>query len=85
MCDTSHTTGQWRLYLRSVVGFGDRVLSYSAGMDQESLVADGRTNNATLRNVKLIGEAATHIPTDVYEAHPEIPRYALIQTRERLG
>jgi len=36
-------------------------------------VANGMTCDATLRNLELIGEAATHIPVEIRAAHPEIP------------
>ena len=85
MGDDHHPVRGWRFYLYDMVRFGEKVLSYSVGMDQESFVADGRAHDATLRNLKLIGEAATHVPADVCEAHPEIPWHALIRTRDRLG
>ena len=85
MSDVDHATREWRFYLRDMIRFGEKVLSYSAGIDQESFVADGRTYDAVLRNLKLIGEAATHIPIAVWEAHPEIPWNALIRTRDRPG
>ena len=40
--------------------------------------------NATLRNLELIGEAATHVPEEVRKAHPEIPWRLIIATRNRL-
>ena len=85
MCDVDHAAREWRFYLYDVLGFGEKVLSYSAGMDQESFVADRRTYDATLRNLKLIGDAAPHIPIAVCQAHPEIPWNALFRTRDRLG
>lgn len=42
-----------------------KVLSYTNGLDQATFIADGRTYDATLRNLELIGEAATHIPSRV--------------------
>jgi len=40
--------------------------------------------DATLRNLELIGEAATHVPDDVRQAHPEVPWRMVIATRNRL-
>ena len=76
---------EWRFYIQDMIGFAEKVLSYSAGLDQEALVADERTYDATLRNLELIGEAATHIPGDVRDAHPEVPWHAIIGTRNRLA
>ncbi|NKC14557.1 MAG: DUF86 domain-containing protein [Gammaproteobacteria bacterium] len=40
--------------------------------------------DAALRNLELIGEAATHIPDDIRKAHPEVPWRLIIATRNRL-
>ncbi|HRO56321.1 MAG TPA: DUF86 domain-containing protein [Nitrosomonas europaea] len=37
-----------------------------------------------MRNLELIGEAATHIPDDIRSAHPDIPWRMIIATRNRL-
>ena len=37
-----------------------------------------------MRNLELIGEAATHIPDEVRAAHPEIPWRLIVATRNRL-
>lgn len=39
---------------------------------------------ATLRNLELIGEAASRVPDDVRQAHPEVPWRRVIATRNRL-
>jgi uncharacterized protein with HEPN domain len=46
--------------------------------------ANGLTCDDTLRNLELIGEAATHIPDEVQAGCPEIPRRMIIATRNRL-
>ena len=55
------------------------------GMDRDAFIADGLTYPATLRNLELIGEAATHIPDEVREAYPKIPWRAIVGTRNRLA
>ncbi len=47
-------------------------------------MTDEQIYDATLRNLELIGEAATHIPDEVRTAHPEIPWRLIIATRNRL-
>ena len=54
-------------------------------MHQAGFVADTLTYDATLRNLELIGEAATHIPSEVREAHSEIQWRDIIATRNRLA
>jgi len=45
-----------------MIDFAGKVLAYTDGLDQAGFVASGLTYDATLRNLELIGEAATHIP-----------------------
>ncbi len=40
--------------------------------------------DAVLRNIELIGEAATRIPEEVRLAHPEIPWREIIAMRNQL-
>ncbi|MBI2800731.1 MAG: DUF86 domain-containing protein [Gammaproteobacteria bacterium] len=64
--------------------FAQKVVVYTAGQDQTGFVADARTYDATLRNLELIGEAATRVPDAVRAAHPEIPWRLIVATRNRL-
>lgn len=75
---------QWLFYLDDMIDFARKVLAYTDGLDQAGFVASGLTYDATLRNLELIGEAATHIPDAVRTAHPEIPWRMIIATRNRL-
>lgn len=74
----------WRFYLDDMIGFAEKVLAYTEGLDQAAFVASGLNYDATLRNLELIGEAATRIPDVVRAAHPEIPWRMTIATRNRL-
>jgi uncharacterized protein with HEPN domain len=74
----------WRFYLDDMINFAGKVLAYTDGLDQAEFMASGIAYDATLRNLELIGEAATHIPDEVRSAHPEIPWRMIIATRNRL-
>ncbi|MDK9706409.1 MAG: DUF86 domain-containing protein [Desulforhopalus sp.] len=67
-----------------MINFAGKVLAYTDGLYQTGFAASGLTCDATLRNLELIGEAATHIPDQVRAAHPEIPWRMIIATRNRL-
>ena len=47
-------------------------------------MASGLVYDATLRNLELIGEAATHVPDDVRSAYPQVPWRLVVATRNRL-
>ena len=61
---------RWDLYMLEAC---ERITSYTAGMDQTAFLDDRRTYDATLRNLELVGEAATHVPDSVRTSHAEIP------------
>jgi len=75
---------EWRFYLDDMIAFAEKVLAYTDGLDQAGFAASGITYDATLRNLELIGEAATHIPDEVRAAHPQIPWRMIIAARNRL-
>jgi uncharacterized protein with HEPN domain len=75
---------EWRFYIDDMIACAERAISYTEGLDQESFVASGLNYDATIRNLELIGEAATHIPDAVREAHPEISWRQIVATRNRL-
>ena len=85
MSDPHQESRSWQLYIRDMIEFSSKVLSYTERLDQEGFIAETLVYDATLRNLELIGEAATHIPTEVREAHPEIQWRRIIATRNRLA
>lgn len=85
MSDAGREGRPWRFYIQDMIDFGEKVLAYTEGMDQEAFIADEITYDATLRNLQLIGEASTHIPDEVRQAHSEVPWHAIIGTRNRLA
>ncbi|TAG49282.1 MAG: DUF86 domain-containing protein [Betaproteobacteria bacterium] len=64
--------------------FAQRVMTYTDGMNQGRFVASALTYDATLRNLELIGEAASKVPTDVQATMPQIPWRQIIATRNRV-
>jgi uncharacterized protein with HEPN domain len=83
-CVFNDTGREWRFYLADMVSFADKVLLYTHELNRTSFVASGLNYDATVRNLELIGEAATHIPDDVRTANPHIPWRMIIATRNRL-
>ena len=75
---------EWRFYIDDMIDFAEHVIAYCQGLDQTGLIADRLRYDATIRNLELIGEAATHIPDAVREANKDIPWRLIIATRNRL-
>lgn len=75
---------EWRFYVDDMIRFAGNVLSYTQGMSQDDFASTPLNYDATLRNLELIGEAATHIPEAIRASYPEIPWRMIIATRNRL-
>ena len=57
-----------------MIEFAERVVGDTEAFDQAGFAADGLTCDATLRNLELIGEAATHIPEAIsVQRDPRFP------------
>jgi uncharacterized protein with HEPN domain len=75
---------EWRFYLDDMIGFAEKVIAYTQGLDQDGFVSSGLNYDATGRNLELIGEAATHIPDEIHQTNPQIPWRLIIASRNRL-
>ena len=64
---------EWWFYWSDMTGFCEKVLLFSQGLQQAQFVADAMCFDATVRNLELVGEAASHIPQEIRNAHPAIP------------
>ena len=59
-------------------------MSYTQGLDRAAFPADPMRYDATLRNLELIGEAATRVPEAVRASAPDVPWRLVIAVRNRL-
>ncbi len=74
---------EWYFYLDDMIRFSKKVIRYTQSHDQKSFIEDELSYDATLRNIELIGEAATNIPATIRTDNPEIPWRQIIATRNR--
>lgn len=70
--------------LRDIRGAAERVGAYIRGPDYDGFLADMKTQDAVVRNVEIIGEAAKLMPKVFTARHPEIPWREMAGTRDRL-
>ena len=75
---------EWRFYIDDMLDFAEKVRTYSKDLDRARFEADELKYDAILRNLELIGEAATHVPDEIRLAHSSIPWRQIIATRNRL-
>ncbi len=61
-----------RLYLDDILGAIDRIRDYILGLDYEAFQRDRKTQDAVVRNLEIIGEAAGRLPESLRAAAPEV-------------
>ena len=75
---------EWYFYIDDMIRFAKKVIRYTQDHNQKSFIEDELSYDATLRNIELIGEAATNIPLEIRTDNPEIPWRRIIATRNRI-
>ena len=63
----------WLFRVNDILDAITAVQQYVAGMTYDDFVADRKTVDAVIRNLIVIGEAAGHIPDEIFQEHSGIP------------
>ncbi|MBL7085455.1 MAG: DUF86 domain-containing protein [Candidatus Omnitrophica bacterium] len=61
-----------------------RIALYIGKMDYERFLQDIKTQDAVVRNLEIIGEAAKNVSNDLKKEYPQIPWKELAGIRDRL-
>ncbi len=61
-----------------------RIETYAAGMTYEAFTADIKTQDAIIRNLEILGEAAKNLSEDIRARHPAVPWKSMAGARDRL-
>ena len=64
--------------------FAERAMGYCSGLEKPHFENNSLIQDAVLRNIELIGEAASRIPDEFRQAHPEISWRLIVAMRNQL-
>jgi len=62
----------------------EKAIEFVGGMAYGKFSEDEKTRYAVVRAIQIIGEAAKKVPSDIREAHSEIPWREIAGTRDEL-
>jgi uncharacterized protein with HEPN domain len=62
----------------------DKIQRYTDGMDEAEFTAQDLVVDAVIRNIEVIGEAASKLSEDYVQAHAAVPFRKITATRNRL-
>jgi uncharacterized protein with HEPN domain len=76
----------WRddAYLLDMLLAARKVMKYAQGVDFKRFDQDEVLQDAIMRRIQIIGEAARKVSEEFKEAHPAIPWYEISGMRNRL-
>ena len=63
----------WRLRARDILDAIGAIQAYTVGTDYPAFAHDRKTIDAVLRNIAIVGEAASRIPEEIQLASPDVP------------
>jgi len=61
-----------------------KIIAYTKDYSFDDFIADPKTIDAVIRNFEIIGEAASRLPEDFKDSHPEIDWFRIRGFRNRI-
>ncbi|MDD4909118.1 MAG: DUF86 domain-containing protein [Candidatus Omnitrophica bacterium] len=74
----------YRDYVQDIVDCISEIYDFVGEMSLAQFKKDKKTQNAVLRSVEVMGEAAKNIPAAIKEKHPGVPWKAMAGMRDKL-
>jgi len=62
----------WTIRVEDILACIEKIKAYTHGMTYEQFFVDGKTVDAVIRNLEIIGEAAGYVPLEIQEKYPEL-------------
>ena len=72
-------------YIEDMLEFAQHALEYARDLTEATLTAERMRYDAILRNIELIGEAATRVPEPVRAMAPDVPWQKIVGARNRIA
>lgn len=72
------------LYLEDIKSSIGKIQSYTKDLSFNEFSQDGKTIDAVVRNLEIIGEAVRNIPAEIRIKYPKIPWKEITGTRDKV-
>jgi len=72
------------IFIEHILDSIERIESYTKNLTKEKLTKDVKIQDAIIRRIEIIGEAAKNLPTDFRNKYPEVEWGDIIRTRDKI-
>ena len=62
-----------RILIEDMVERIERIERFMAGLERDAFLRDEKTADSVVRNLEIIGEAASRLPQDIRDHYGEVP------------
>ena len=73
-----------RDYLADILEAAKRAVEYCGGLSYSDFLTDLKTQDAVVRNLEILGEAAKHLSDETRARHGSVPWGSIAGMRDRL-
>ncbi len=71
----------YKIYLRDIIESIEKIQDYTAGLSLVDFCNDGKTIDAVIRNLEIIGEAARRLPEEFRIKFPDVEWRRIVSLR----
>ncbi len=71
-------------FLQDILEACQRIIAYTTSIDYQTFLKDEKTQDAGIRNLEILGEAAKNLPAEFKQDHTNLPWNQMARTRDRL-
>ncbi len=72
------------MFLDDIIDAIKSIFAFIKGMDYKEFHSDDKTQSAVIRKMEVIGEAVKGLPSEMRDAHDEIPWSYMAKMRDKL-